>query len=133
MYISYDEYLTLFSGRLSREEFEAAEPKAEAHLRYLTYINGDIFAKPSQVVKVALCAIADIVAQDDKNASARQPGTTGIKSESNDGYSVTYLTDAKDGQTADQALRRRIYESARLYLLPTGWLRMRPGCHRGTV
>lgn len=121
MYIDYDEYLRL-GGRLPFEAFEAAEPKAEAELRYLTYINGDIFAKPDDAVKMALCAALDIVAQEASSEQGKA-GVAGIKSESNDGYSVSYITDAKDGQTADQALRRRVYEAIRVYLLPTGWLR----------
>ena len=57
-------------------------------------------------------------------------GSAGVKSESNDGYSVTYVTEAQDGQTAEAALRKKIAEAVRLYLLPTGWLSRKVGrCH----
>lgn len=134
MYISYEDYQRQ-GGSLSESDFMTAEPKAEAELRYLTYINGDIFAKPDQAVSSALCVAIDLVAQAAQEAAARQgtAGAAGIKSESNDGYSVTYISDAQDGQTADQALRRRIYEAIRTYLLPTGWLRRTLGCRHGVT
>lgn len=135
MYISYEEYQRDYGGGLSESDFTAAEPKAEAELRYLTYLNGDIFAKPDNAVKAALCVAVDLVAQATQEAAARQgtAGAAGIKSESNDGYSVTYISDAQDGQTADQALRRRIAQAVRTYLLPTGWLRRTLGCRRGVT
>lgn len=128
MYVDYSDYLSLYGGRLSYEDFEAAAPKAEAELRYLTFMHGDIFAKPDPAVKLALCSAIDLVAQAEQQSGSGQVGTAGVKSESNDGYSVTYITDAQDGQTAAQALRRRISEAVRVYLLPTGWLRRKVRC-----
>lgn len=129
MYVEYDEYLSLYGGALPFEAFSAAEPKAEAELRYLTFANGDIFAKPDQAVKLALCAAVDLVASASQEAASRQGGAdaAGIRSESNDGYSVSYMSDVREGQTAAQALRRRIAEAVRVYLLPTGWLSRRLG------
>lgn len=130
MYVDYGYYSSGYGGSLSEAAFKAAEPKAEAELRYLTFVNGDIFAKEDDLVKIALCAATDIVAQAQKEAAetAGASGAAGIKSESNDGYSVTYVTDAKEGQTAEEALRARIAQGIRLYLLPTGWLRRKVPC-----
>lgn len=122
MYVDFDTYQKLWGGRLSYEAFTQAEPKAEAHIRYLTYLNGDVFAKQDDNVKRAVCAATDVVAQAEADAENRAAGTAGIKSESNDGYSVTYVTDMSDGQTADQAILKRVASAVRIYLLPGGWL-----------
>lgn len=124
MYIDYDQYVKA-GGCLSFEAFEQAEPKAEAELRYLTFMNGDIFGKPDPAVALALCSAVDLVAASQAAEASSAAGVIGIKSESNDGYSVSYITDGKEGQTAEQALRARVYQAVRAYLLPTGWLSRR--------
>lgn len=118
MYVNYDFYKDTLGGLIPEGKFAAVEAKAEAHISYLTYINGDIFAKESAAVKLAVCAAAEVIY---KNMTSNTAGA-GVKSESNDGYSVTYVTEAQDGQTAEEALRKKVYEAIRLYLLPTGWL-----------
>lgn len=118
MYVNYDFYKDTLGGLIPEDKFAAVEAKAEAHISYLTYINGDIFAAESAVVKLAVCAAAEVIY---KNMTSNTAGA-GVKSESNDGYSVTYVTEAQDGQTAEEALRKKVYEAIRLYLLPTGWL-----------
>ncbi|MDD5853248.1 MAG: hypothetical protein PUD03_04000 [Lachnospiraceae bacterium] len=118
MYVNYDFYKDTLGGLIPEDKFAAVEAKAEAHISYLTYINGDIFAKESDRVKLAVCAAAEVIY---KNMTSNTAGA-GVKSESNDGYSVTYVTEAQDGQTAEEALRKKVYEAIRLYLLPTGWL-----------
>lgn len=118
MYVNYDFYKDTLGGLIPEDKFAAVEAKAEAHISYLTYINGDIFAKESTVVKLAVCAAAEVIYKDMTSNTAG----AGVKSESNDGYSVTYVTEAQDGQTAEEALRKKVYEAIRLYLLPTGWL-----------
>ena len=106
-YVSYEFYSQTFGTMIPEADFSKAETKAEAAISYLTYVNGDIFAVENDNVKLAVCAAAEVIYN---------------KSESNDGYSVTYVTEAQDGQTAEEALRKKIYEAIRLYLLPTGWL-----------
>lgn len=118
MYVNYDFYKDTLGGLIPGDKFAAVEAKAEAHISYLTYINGDIFAKESAAVKLAVCAAAEVIYKDMTSNTAG----AGVKSESNDGYSVTYVTEAQDGQTAEEALRKKVYEAIRLYLLPTGWL-----------
>lgn len=118
MYVNYDFYKDTLGGLIPEDKFAAVEAKAEAHISYLTYINGDIFAKESAAVKLAVCAAAEVIYKDMTSNTAG----AGVKSESNDGYSVTYVTEAQDGQTAEEALRKKVYEAIRLYLLPTGWL-----------
>lgn len=121
MYVNYDFYKNTLGGMIPDEDkFAAVEAEAEAHISYLTYINGDIFAKESDRVKLAVCSAAEVIYNYKTRTTAG--GTAGIKSESNDGYSVTYVTEAQDGQTAEAALRKKVYDAIRVYLLPTGWL-----------
>ena len=68
-------------------------------------------------VKDAVCAVADVYYSCKKKQEA---GT--VKSESNDGYSVSYAVEQADGQTMEELIRKKAYEAASTYLLPTGWL-----------
>lgn len=51
-----------------------------------------------------------------------------VKSENNDGYSVSYAVEQADGQTVEELIRKKAYEAASTYLLPTGWLSRKVGC-----
>lgn len=123
MYVTYEYFKAAFGETIPEAAFPVAEAKAEAHISYFTCISGDIFAKPDvDRVKLAVCAAAEVIYYNSL-ASSGQGAAKGVKSESNDGYSVTYVAEALDGQTAEEALRKKVYEAVRLYLLPTGWLR----------
>ena len=126
MYVSYEFYTETFGTLIPEKDFPRVEAEAEAAISYLTYVNGDIFAKEDSRVKLAVCAAAEVVYNSKQSNGAS--GSAGVKSERNDGYSVTYVTEAKDGQTAEAALRKKIAEAVRLYLLPTGWLSRKVGC-----
>lgn len=115
MYASYEFYSQEFGGKMPETDYPTAEAKAEAFIRYLTYPNGDIFATENRNVKIAVCAAVETMYDE-----ALRPRN--IKSESNDGYSVTYVTESQDGQTAESVLSKKLAEVVRLYLLPTGWL-----------
>lgn len=121
-YVSYEFYSQTFGTMIPEADFSKAETKAEAAISYLTYVNGDIFAVENDNVKLAVCAAAEVIYNNEQQTSAAGGSAAGKKSESNDGYSVTYVTEAQDGQTAEEVLRKKIYEAIRLYLLPTGWL-----------
>ena len=127
MYADYSYYQETFGGTMPEAAYAAAERKAEACISYLTYLNGDIFATEDDRGKQAVCAAADVIQEDSQK---RASGSAGLKSESNDGYSVSYVTEQQDGQTAEEALRRKVFEAIRVYLLPTGWLsrRVKGGC-----
>ena len=58
MYVSYEFYSQTFGGNIPAADFPKVEAKAEALIGYLTYINGDIFAKADDRVKLAVCAAA---------------------------------------------------------------------------
>lgn len=130
MYVDYL-YYQEYGGTMPEEDFPVAERKAMACIRYLTFINGEIFEKKEvEAVKLAVCAAADVYYADIKKTRIREAeGREGtVKSESNDGVSVSYVTEQVDGQTAEELLRKKVYEAVYMYLLPTGWLSRRVGC-----
>lgn len=123
MYVDYEYYADQYGGGISEKEFPSAERKAEAYIGKLTYIRGDIFATESGAVKDAVCAVADVYQFCEEK---KRTGT--VKSENNDGYSVSYAVEQSDGQTVEELIRKKAYEAASTYLLPTGWLSRKVGC-----
>ena len=132
MYVDFKYYSEVYGGFLLTEtSFVVAEREAEAYIRYLTYLNGDIFADKAQadVIKNAVCATADAY-----YTAAKETAEGGnIKSESKDGLSVSFVVARKDGETADDYVKRCMYQVIRTRLLPTGWLsrRGKVGCSHG--
>lgn len=127
MYVDYSYYAEVFHGEMPTDSFEKNEKKAEAYIRYLTYLNGDIFSKKDEAVKNSVCAVADIYYEEAKRQKINGGNGT-VKSENNDGYSVTYVTEQTDGQTAEEILQKKAYDAAYVYLLPTGWLSRKARC-----
>lgn len=127
MYVDFEYYSTMFSGSvLTAETFPKAEQEAETYIRYLTYLNGDIFADKTQTdaIKGAVCAAADAY-----HIAVRESAEGGnVKSESKDGLSVSFVVARKDGETADDYIKRCMYQVIRIRLLPTGWLSRKAGC-----
>lgn len=120
MYVDYEYYKAVHGGGLTEEEFDRQEPAAETYIRYLTYVNGDIFAVQSEPVRRAVCVAVDTIAA---HAEAVASGEAWIKSENNDGYSVTRASESVDGETSEAISRRKVAEAVRPWLMPTGWLR----------
>lgn len=129
MYVDYEYYVQGYVGeKIPEKKFNGCERRAEAHIRKLTYVRGDIFAVENDTVKDALkdavCAVADVYCAYDRE----QDETGVVKSENNDGYSVTYVTEQADGQTVEELIQKKAYAAASMYLLPTGWLSRKVGC-----
>ena len=74
-------------------------------------------------VKDAVCAVADVYHSCEKKKEAGA-----VKSENNDGYSVSYAVEQMDGQTIEELIGKKAYKAASTYLLPTGWLSRKVGC-----
>ena len=127
MYVKYGYYSNNYKGTLiPKEDFQKAEQEAETYIRYLTYLNGDIFADTAQAdaIKGAVCAAADAY-----HMAVRETAEGGnVKSESKDGLSVSFVVARKDGETADDYVKRCMYQVIRIRLLPTGWLSRKAGC-----
>lgn len=129
MCVDFEYYTGVYGGTLlTEQDFAVAEREAEGYIRYLTYLNGDIFADKAQAdaVKGAVCAAADA----GYTANREQQAGGNLKSESKDGLSVSFVVARKDGETAEEYVRRCMYEAVRIRLLPTGWLsrRGKAGC-----
>lgn len=129
MYVDYAYYSDIYKGSLlTDDDFTAAVREAENYIRYLTYLNGNIFADRAhaEVVKNAVCAAADAW-----HAAKREQEQGGnLKSENKDGMLVSFVVSRKDGETVDQYVKRCMYQEVRIRLLPTGWLsrRGKVGC-----
>ena len=113
MYADYAYYKDSFGGTLTAEEFNRYARKAERFLNYV--IMGDI--SETEQVKNAVCAAAEADAEI-REGVANIP--QGIKSESTDGYSVTY----KDYNADELAERekRAMYKAIKQELSGTGLL-----------
>ena len=125
MQITYGYYVDEYGGKtIPEQSFRKAEKQAEAYIRHLTYVKGDIFATENDMVKDAVCAAAEVYY---KYNAQQQSGTPLVKSENNDGYSVTYVTEQTDGKTAEEMVKKKVYDAVYPYLLPTGWLSRKVG------
>ena len=122
MYVEYSYYMDQYGGEIPEREYPSAERKAEAYIRKLTYIRGDIFAVEDTAVKDAVCAVAEVF-----HNCERQQKEGIVKSENTDGYSVSYVTERTDGQLTEDVIRKKAYAAALMYLLPTGWLSRKVG------
>lgn len=118
LYASYAYYISTYRGNLTEEEFEKAIVPATAHVRRITFGRADQNMELDEV-KLATCAVCDLLANDEKTRSQHSGRT--VVSENTDGYSVTYES-GRGGDTADDLLTRKLYKAAELYLEPTGLL-----------
>lgn len=125
MYADYQYYAKDYGGtEIPEESYSRAERWAEAYISKLTYLSGNIFDEPIDAVKDAVCAAAEVYYTC--NISSTSHGT--VKSESNDGYSVSFVVEQSDGQTVEALTRRKAYDAVSVYLLPTGWMSRKVGC-----
>lgn len=119
LYADYKFYVESYDGDLKEEEFQKVISRASSHVRRMTFGRADMYSDIEEV-KLSVCAVCDVIAADMKNR--KKHGGMNISSENTDGYSVSYVTDQVSGESADQALNRKIYTAAELYLEPTGLL-----------
>lgn len=118
LYTTYAYYISTYRGNLTEEEFEKSIVQATAYVRRITFGRAEQNMELDEV-KLATCAICDLLANDEK-ARSQHSGRT-VVSENTDGYSVTYESGG-NGDTAEDLLTRKIYKAAELYLEPTGLL-----------
>lgn len=106
-YADFEYYKNEFCGAAitEKEQFDALEVRAQAYVDKLTYGRAKAHTQ-DESVKNAVCACCEVYAQ--------YSGHEGISSEDNDGYRVTYTSNARREGT-------HLYNSAAMYL-PTGLL-----------
>lgn len=126
VYVDYDFYKEQ-GGTMDESVFNRAALKASAYIRSMTLGRSDCYV--GDELKYATCEVADVF-----NVIFAQGGEQigAIKSENNDGYSVTYVNEIAEGETREALFRRKAYDVARLWLVGTGLLNRKAGhCYCG--
>lgn len=121
-YADYEFYTEKVHGKLEKDRFEEEVLEASFFLRYLTFGKSDR-VQPEEL-QYAVCAVADMYAKERQKADV---GEVGKKSESIDGYSVSYVNEQKDGETLDDLLNRKASQIAKRYLVGSGLLNRKVG------
>lgn len=93
------------------DDFKRAESISEAFVNQVTFGRIARLSSIIDSIKDAICCVADTVAVQNEKREAV------VKSESNDGYSISYA-DAMN----DTALHNEMYRAVRSYLANTGLL-----------
>lgn len=111
--VDYEFYRDTYKGVRPESEFSRLSVFASAYIDEITLgrVPSDLEGLDEETilrVRLALCAVADT--RGDQEAAG-----AGIAAETNDGVSVSYVTD-------DAVRRRMMYANAAVYLGPTGLL-----------
>lgn len=115
IYTTYEYYIQDFGGSaIPKNQFDKT---ARLVSRYIDQFTFGRIKNPSEVDGLQDCACE---MSDTLYAMNLNKGKQEKKSENNDGYSVTYVTERTDGQTFEELLRRKLYEICRMYLLGSG-------------
>lgn len=88
---------------------------------YLREITHDHIAEITDDVRNATCAVAEVYFCD---CVKLERGGREVKSETTDGYSISYVTEGKDGESRESVLHRKMYLAARKHLIHTGLLNL---------
>lgn len=115
-YADYPFYTDQYHGRMDKADFQRHILTASQYIRYLTRGRSDEYE--GDELKYATCESADALYLASKSLSG--PGEK--KSENTDGYSVSYVTQGKDGETIEELSNRKMNGVIRKWLLPTGLL-----------
>lgn len=126
MYADYDFYQGAYQGNLIPEAaWPAVARDASAYIDRITYGRLRHGATVTDDVRMAVCAVAEVVyAHQQRDV---EQGSSGIKSENVDGYSVTY----EDSAAASKQYDTDRMEAAGLFLLPGDPLRYAGVDHAG--
>ena len=123
VYADYEFYRNTYQGEMDEKDFQRYVVSATSYIRYLTMGKADAFS--GNELKYAVCEAADIYL----SAVCSEKADQGIKkSETTDGYSVSYVVEGKDGETKEMLANRKAYGVIRRWLLPTGLLNRKVGC-----
>lgn len=119
LYADKDFYSRTYGGTLPDNVQERSLMNASRYLHTVTLGKADAFE--GDELKYAACETADlyyrICIEQKKN----------IRSENNDGYSATYVTEQTDGESLENLFQRQAYGIARKWLLTTGIMNRRAG------
>lgn len=115
MYADFSFYQTDYLGeRIQDEEaFDRLATRASERLDCFTF--GRI-SQPDDKVRLAVCAMAEILYQEEQQKDAH--GGRQLAGESNDGYSVSFASASE--RDLEALSQRRLHDAARTYLEQTG-------------
>lgn len=119
MYADYEYYKENFGGKLIPEEnFNRSVIMAGRYIDLFTFdrITGENQDK-IEGLKDCACDMAESIYKVLTVDSGKEK-----KSETTDGYSVSYVTEQSDGESIMDVLKRNLYAIATLYLSRTGLL-----------
>jgi len=117
-YASYEYYRNEFGGTAIPEEvFRRCVNLASRQIDYFTF-NRITEADVADLIRDCACEMAEAVYG--VRFKGRDADGKVKKSESIDGYSVTWLTEQKDGEDVDTLLRGKLYGICSTYLAHTG-------------
>lgn len=117
-YADYKFYVEVYHGKMEEADFERNAMSASQYIRAMTYNRSDDYE--GDELKYAVCESSDVLYELDQKMGAGSSGEK--KSESTDGYSVSYVVEGKDGETVLELAGRKIGNIIRKWLLPTGLL-----------
>lgn len=123
-YADYTFYTDTYHGEMEEVDFERHALSASQYIRAMTYNRSDGYA--GDELKYAVCESSDILHELSEKTRSNSGGEK--KSENTDGYSVAYVVEGKDGETALELAGRKIGDVIRKWLLPTGLLYARARC-----
>ena len=116
VYAGYDFYSYNYNGvKIKPEDFDAAALHATQYIKHITLGRSDGY--DGDELKYATCEIAEVYAELFVFKTGNE-----IKSENTDGYSVSYVTQGRDGESREDLFRRRAYAIANKWLSLTGLL-----------
>lgn len=116
MYADYTYYGGSFSGSLISEgEYPSIERQAECYIDAITFNRLHNGCEVTEAVQNAVCAVADVIKSTESSAKAAETAVA-LKSESNDGYSVSY----ENAQTIINSIDFLKHEAAAGYIMYTG-------------
>lgn len=109
-YVDFKYYQDSYRGDvLTATSFDTAERDAEAYLHTITFGRVRNMEEIPDSVKKAICSMAEVV-----HRRIEEKSNT-VSSESNDGYSVTYVT-----ATKEEDYKKELLSKAKMWLNGTG-------------
>lgn len=119
-YVDFVYYETVYLGTLLNElQFNKRAKSASRYLDYFTFNRSKTVDPVTDDIKDCICEMAECIHSFESINTSTLSGNSGVKSESIDGYSVTYLTEGKDGEVSYQTLKRKLYQIVEKYLSGT--------------
>lgn len=116
--VNYEYYENAFGGeKIPIESFDYIAELAEVYLERFTFGRIVEYKENQNRVKSCLCKMSEVIYMLYVENGGKEK-----KSETTDGYSVTYVTECTDGQDSNALLVEKLYRIADVYLENTGLL-----------